>query len=115
MKNKYYVEHLIDVVSKNPDDYTLKDVVFGENEIEAVKNIAIHQTSKSSSNIKWIKNIKGSLDQVLNELMMCNYVFGRVIEMPIESEITTPDYLVEKDAQVIFNEWLIDRNKLHNY
>jgi len=72
---KYQVTYLIDVVSKNPDDYTIKEIVEAENEIDAIKKVAISMTRKDSSNIEWIKNIKGNLKEVISELMQCNYCF----------------------------------------
>ncbi|MFA6569920.1 MAG: hypothetical protein WCT77_01650 [Bacteroidota bacterium] len=38
--NKYEITYLIDVVSKNPEDYTLKCIVEAENEIDAIKKDA---------------------------------------------------------------------------
>ncbi len=76
--NKYQVTYLIDVISKNPDDYTIKETVEAENEIDAVKKVAISMTRKDSSNIEWITNIQGNLKDVISELMQCNYCFTDV-------------------------------------
>lgn len=75
---KYEVTYLIDVVSKNPDDYTIKEIVEAENEIEAIKKVAISMTKKDSNNIEWINNIQGDLAQIKNELLQCNYCFTNV-------------------------------------
>lgn len=76
--DKYQVTYLIDVISKNPDDYTIKEIVEAENEIDAVKKVAISMTRKDSSNIEWITNIQGNLKDVISELMQCNYCFTDV-------------------------------------
>lgn len=75
---KYQVTYLIDVVSKNPNEYTIKETVEAKNEIDAVKKVAITMTKKDSSNIEWIKNIQGNLKEVISELMECNYCFTDV-------------------------------------
>lgn len=76
--NKYEVTYLIDVISKNPNDYTIKEIVDAENEIDAIKKVAISMTVKDSSNIEWITNMQGDLKQVISELMICNYCFTNV-------------------------------------
>jgi hypothetical protein len=76
--DKYQVTYLIDVVSKNPDDYTIKEIVEAENDVDAIKKVAISMTIKDSSNIDWITNIKGNLKEVMSELMQCNYCFTDV-------------------------------------
>jgi hypothetical protein len=73
--DKYQVTYLIDVVSKNPDDYTIKKTVDAENEVDAIKKVAISITKKDSNNIAWITNIQGNLKEVISELMECNYCF----------------------------------------
>jgi hypothetical protein len=75
---KYQVSYLIDIVSKNPDDYTVTEIVEAENEIDAVKKVAISITRKDSSGIEWIKNMQGGLNEVICELMQCNYCFTSV-------------------------------------
>lgn len=75
---KYEVTYLIDVVSNNPKDYTKNEVVSAENEIKAIKKVAISTTKKDSSNIDWITNIQGGIKEVINELMGCGYCFTSV-------------------------------------
>lgn len=75
---KYQVTYLIDVVSKNPDDYTIKEIVEAENDIDAIKKVAILITKKDSSNIDWITNIQGNLQDVMQELMAGRYCFTEV-------------------------------------
>ena len=74
----YQVTYLIDVVSKNLDDYTIKETVEAENEIDAIKKVAISMTRKDSSNIEWITNIQGNIKEVISELKQCNYCFTDV-------------------------------------
>ena len=78
---KYEVIYLIDVVSENPDDYIIKEIVHADNEIDAIKKNAISMTRKDSSNIEWINNIQGDLKQVIQELMQCHYCYIGVKEI----------------------------------
>jgi hypothetical protein len=66
---KYEITSLIDVVSKNPDDYTLIHVIHATNEIQAVKLLAISEIKKDAvGTINWIKKLEGNLDEVLSQL-----------------------------------------------
>lgn len=75
---KYEVTYLIDVISRNPEDYTIKEIVEAKNEIHAIKKVAVSMTRKDSSNIEWITNIQGGLKEVINELMDCGYCFTSI-------------------------------------
>lgn len=68
---------MTDVVSKNPDDYTIKKIVNAENEIDAIKKVAISMIKEEHS-IEWIKNIQGNLKEVIAEFMQYNYSFTDV-------------------------------------
>jgi len=78
---KFEVTHLIDVVSNNPDDYTIKNTVLAKNEVDAIKKVAISITVKDSSNIEWINSLKGNHEEVMKELMRGRYCFTNVIRI----------------------------------
>lgn len=72
---KFEVITLIDVVSDNPEDYTIKDIVLAKDEIDALKKLAISQTNKEFiDTIEWIKNIEGNLQEVINTLKGWGFV-----------------------------------------
>jgi len=79
--SKFEVTHLIDVVSKNPEDYTIKDIVFAKDEVDAIKKVALTMTDEKSSNIEWIKSIRGNPEEVMKELLRCKYCFTNVIKV----------------------------------
>ncbi|MBK7362748.1 MAG: hypothetical protein IPJ01_10670 [Micavibrio sp.] len=79
---KFEVTSLIDVVSDNPEDYTVKDVVMAKDEIDALKKVAISMVKEEFvDTIQWIKNIKGNLQEVINELMGMRLVVTDVREI----------------------------------
>jgi hypothetical protein len=79
--NKYQITYLVDVVSDNEEDYTFKEIVEAENEIKAVKKFAISETNPESSNVEWIKNIEGNLEEVLEQLMGAGYCITDIVDL----------------------------------
>jgi hypothetical protein len=73
--NKFEVTSLIDVVSDNPEDSTVNNIVLAKDEIDALKKVAISMIQEDATDsIEWIKNIKGNLQEVINELMAMRIV-----------------------------------------
>lgn len=79
---KYEITSLIDVVSKNPDDYTLIHVIHATNEIQAVKLLAISEVKKDAiGTINWIKNLEGNIDEVTSQLTGWGLVITNIKEI----------------------------------
>lgn len=79
--NKYQITYLVDVVSDNEEDYTFKEIVEAENEIKAIKKFAVSQTNPESSNVEWIKNLEGNLEEVLEQLMGAGYCITNIVDL----------------------------------
>jgi len=78
---KYRITTLIDVVSSNPEDYTLKYDIVAIDPIWAIKGLAISMTRKDSSNIDWINNHSGTIKELMNDLMGLGYCFTHIVEL----------------------------------
>lgn len=82
MERKYFeVTYLIDVISDDPEDYTRKQVINVYDEVEAVKSVAMWMTRKDTSNIEWIRGLKGTAQEIIEQLKQCNYCFTGIKEL----------------------------------
>jgi hypothetical protein len=67
-KYKYKVGYLIDVVSKNPADYTRYREVQADDEADAIREAAKLVIS-SVSNRDWIDSLEGTPDEIKEQLL----------------------------------------------
>jgi hypothetical protein len=77
-KHKYKVGYLIDVISKNPADYTRYTEVEADDETDAIKQAAKKLMIKDSSIIEWIDNLTGTYKEVWNQFCSIRLVFSTI-------------------------------------
>lgn len=78
-KYNYKVGYLIDVVSKNPADYTKYVKVEAYGEAKAVKEAAKKQiTPSATSTLQWIDELEGSAQAIKLQLLAIRIVITTV-------------------------------------
>ncbi len=76
---KFEIQHLNDVVSNNPEDYTLTDIIYANNQVDAVKKLVIKNINKDAiETIQFILDIQGDIENVLNELLALRFVVTKI-------------------------------------
>lgn len=79
MKSKFRVTYLIDVVSNDPSDYTRFEDVMADSNVEAMKQVALHQTRQDAVSARQqINSLTGTFEEVLGELMGMRHCFTSV-------------------------------------